>query len=90
MWLRKRIRELNTRYEERVKFLQKEYEEELLVLQAKCDHSHTTPWHYEVDTYGEVASTAEGVLIRYRECYICGAAQKRVDDTNDYESEIPF
>jgi hypothetical protein len=90
MWLRKKVRELNTRYEERLEFLQKEYKEELLILQAKCDHSHSSNWSYEVDTYGEVASTADGILIKYRECYICGLVEKKVDDTNDYESEIEF
>lgn len=90
MTIRSKVRELTTRYEQRKRFLHKEYKEELTILQAKCEHEEVTRWQYEIDTYGEVASTAEGVLIKYRECLNCGIVQTKVDDTNDYESEVEF
>ena len=90
MTVRTRVRDLTTRYEQRKRFLQKEYKEELTILQAKCDHSDMTRWQYEIDTYGEVASTAEGVLIKYRECLNCGIVQSREDNINDYDSEVEF
>jgi len=88
MIIRKKIRALVQRYEERKSFLDKEFNEELLVLQAKCDHSDMTRWQYEIDTYGEVASTADGIMIKYRECLICGVTQSKPDDINDYDSEV--
>ena len=90
MTIRSKVRDLTTRYDQRRRFLLKEYKEELNILQAKCDHSDTTRWKYEIDTYGEVASTWEGVLIKYRECNDCGMVFSEVDDTNDYDSEVEF
>jgi hypothetical protein len=90
MSIRAKVRDLTTRYEQRRGFLQKEYKEELLILQAKCAHEDMTRWRYEIDTYGEVASTEEGVLIKYRECLDCGVVQTKKDDINDYDSEVEF
>ena len=90
MTIRKRVRDLTTRYNDRKRFLQKEYKEELNTLQAKCDHAEVTQWKYEIDTYGEVACTWEGVLIKYRECLNCGIVQSEVDNINDYDSEVEF
>ena len=84
------MRELNTRFDERIDFLKKEYEQELLVLQAKCDHHNITKWRYELDTYGEICSNEEGILYKYRECLDCGVVQRRLDDINDYDSEVKF
>jgi hypothetical protein len=90
MSVRSKVRELTTRYDQRRRFLLKEYKEELTNLQAKCDHSEMTCWKYEIDTYGEVASTGEGVLIKYRECLNCGIVQSEEDNINDYDSEVEF
>lgn len=90
MTIRKRVRELNLRFEERIDFLKKQYEEELLELQAKCEHRAMTRWAYELDTYNELASNVDGTLYRFRECLDCGAVQKKLDDINDYESEVKF
>jgi len=84
------VRKLNARYEERQESLQREYKEALLELQAICKHNNMTKWSYTIDTYGEVACTENGLLIKYQECLDCGIINTKVDDINDYNSEIKF
>ena len=86
----KQVRELNARYDQRQKSLQKEYLEVLLELQSECGHKNITRWEYKVDTTGEVASTSEGILIQYRECLDCGKIDSRTNEINNYNSEIIF
>ncbi len=86
----KQVRALNARYDERQESLQKDYEEALRELQDMCSHESSAKWMYKIDLRGEVASTAEGILIKYRECPHCGLVEAKPDELNDYESEIPF
>lgn len=86
----KKVRELNSQYENTQESLQKEYIRELKELQALCSHEKNTRWGYKLDTYGEIASTSEGVLIKYRECLDCGHMEAKIDDSNDYDSEVVF
>lgn len=90
MWVRKQVRELNQRFEERLKFIQKEYDEALEELQDQCDHESTTHWQYKLDIYNEIASNNFGVLYRYKECLVCGKTECQLDDINDYDAEIKF
>ena len=86
----KQVRELNARYEDKQESLQKDYIDALKELQALCSHEKNTRWVYKTDTYGEPASTAMGALIKYRECEECGLLEAKIDDMNDYDSEIVF
>ena len=85
-----RVRNLNIRYNQRLNFLQKEYEEELSKLQVKCTHENSTDWEYKVDIKGQIASTEEGLLIKYKECRDCGFNESKTDDRNDYNSVVLF
>jgi hypothetical protein len=87
--IRTKVRILNTRHDDRLRFLQKEYKEELSNLQHSCQHGESTKWEYRLDTQKEIASTAEGVLYLYSECEFCGKVQRKLDD-NNYDSEIFF
>ena len=89
MDLRRQVRALNARYSDKQEALTRDYEEALADLQALCIHS-LNRWEYKVDTLGEVAATHEGVLIKYHECQNCGLVRKRIDDINDYDSEVEF
>ena len=90
MSVTKEVRRITTQYDAKCAILKKGFLEELKVLQDQCKHTNSTRWEYELDSYGEIASTADGVLIRSRECLDCGRHETKVDDTNDYDSEIPF
>lgn len=90
MIIRKLVRELNLRFEERIEFLQKEYQESLKELQDRCDHNVTTKWSYKLDDYGELAANVEGIPYRYQECLHCGFVDTKLDNINDYDAEITF
>ena len=90
MSVTKEVRRITTQYDAESAILKKEFLRELKVLQGQCEHTKCTRWEYILDSYGEIASTADGVLIRSRECLDCGRHETKVDDTNDYDSEIPF
>lgn len=86
MIIAKEVRRLNAELDS----FKQVYNDKLKELQALCPHSSMTRWAYYIDDYGEVASTHEGSLIKFRECISCGVAQDKVDDTNDYDSEVKF
>jgi len=83
------IRALITAHDAKIESLQKEYHKELSHLQAQCAHTKTTRWAYQVNGYGEVAATADGVLIKSRECLLCGLIEYEEDRTVE-TLEIPF
>ena len=88
--IRKEVRDLNARYEKILNTLEEEYLDALGELQAKCLHTRFSRWKYEIDTKGELASNEYGVLYKYRECQDCGLVERKLDDINDYDSEVKF
>ena len=83
-----KVRTLNIEYEKSVNELKDKYHKELSHLQDICDHSKTTQWVYFANEHGEIVATADGVLIKSRECLLCGFIEYKEDRT--VTTEIPF
>jgi hypothetical protein len=90
MIIRKQVRELTIQYDSKLESLNNKYKEELDILQAGCAHDNSSRWEYRTDTYGEPACDSYGVMYKARECQDCGKVEKKLDDVNDYDSEIEF
>lgn len=85
--VQKHILQLNARYSKSKVSLKKDYEEALHDIQKDCSHESTN-WEYRLDTHNKLASDVEGTPYLYKECSNCTYIERKLDNKENYDSEI--